>query len=425
MRVLVIGINYAPEKTSVAPFTTGLCEYLAGKGYEVTVITAFPYYPEWRIWPDYRGRAYLREQTNNVSVRRVWHFVPRRASNLLQRLAHDFSFTLSVLLAGLFVGEFDVIYCCCPPPTLALTAYVFAKLRRKPLIIKITDLASDAALATGILKDGMAARLARHIERFAYSKAARIVCLCQAFVDKLTARGVPPAKLQVIPDWADTEAIYPIAGVTAFRRANGLTQEQFLIMHTGNMGKKQDLMNVVRAAELSKGEPELVWLLVGQGEERAAIEEEIRHRKLPNIRLLPLQPRDDMAEMYSAADVLLLNQKAAVEDSVIPSKLLTYMAAGRTILAAVNDRSEAARQIREAQCGVLVRAEDPKALVEAVLALRQDPALRHKLGANGRIYADRYFTKQRVLQDYDLLFNRYTDERPREPELSEKAAATR
>src|SRR6267378_3073082 len=91
MRVLVIGINYAPEKTSVAPFTTGVCEHLASKGHQVETITAFPYYPEWRVWHGYRGRAYLKERINNVSVHRVWHFVPRRASNLVQRLAHDFS----------------------------------------------------------------------------------------------------------------------------------------------------------------------------------------------------------------------------------------------------------------------------------------------------------------------------------------------
>jgi len=424
MRVLVIGINYAPEKTSVAPFTTGLSEHLANRNYEVEVITAFPYYPEWKVWPGYRGRAYLREHTNNVSVRRVWHFVPRRASSLVQRLAHDFSFTLSALFAGLFAGNFDMIYCCCPPPTLALTAYVLAKIHGKPFVIKITDLASDAALATGILKDGITVRLARFIERFAYGNADRVVCLCQAFVDKLAARGITPQKLQVIPDWADTQTVYPIAGVTAFRKANKLAEDQCLIMHTGNMGKKQDLMNVVRAAELSQDKSELIWLLVGQGEERAAIEEEIRQRQLRNIRVLPLQPKDGMAEMYSAADMLLLNQKAAVEDSVIPSKLLTYMAAGRTILAAVNERSEAARQIREARCGVLVCSEDPRALVEAVSALWRDPDLRQKLGANGRAYADRHFTKQKVLHEYDLLFNCYADNKKGNPELSENAAAT-
>jgi colanic acid biosynthesis glycosyl transferase WcaI len=129
--------------------------------------------------------------------------------------------------------------------------------------------------------------------------------------------------------------------------------------------------------------------------------------------------------MYSAADVLLLNQKAAVEDSVIPSKLLTYMASGRTVLAAVSERSEAARQILEAQCGLLVPAEDPKALVEAVFALRRDPARRQKLGANGRVYAEMRFTKQNVLREYDLLFNRYTNREDAQPERSEKAAATR
>jgi len=425
MRVLVIGINYAPEKTSVAPFTTGVCEHLASKGHQVETITAFPYYPEWRVWHGYRGRAYLKERINNVSVHRVWHFVPRRASNLVQRLAHDFSFTLSALLVGLFVGKFDVIYCSCPPPTLGLTAYVLAKIRRKPFVIKLTDLASDAALATGILKDGLAVRWARAIERFVYDKADRIVCLCQGFVEKLAARGIGLEKLQLIPDWADTQKVYPIAGASAFRRANELTPDQFLVMHTGNMGKKQDLMNVVRAAELSQGTQDLAWLLVGQGEERAAIVEEIRQRKLRNLTLLPLQPAEGMAEMYSAADVLLLNQKAALEDSVIPSKLLTYMAAGRAVLAAVSERSEAARQIRDAQCGMVVPAEDPKGLVEAASLLRRDPALRQALGANGRAYADRHFTKQKVLLEYGLLFSRYADGNEAEPEVSEKSAAAR
>lgn len=425
MRVLVIGINYAPEKTSVAPFTAGLCEYLASRGHDVRVITAFPYYPEWRVWDDYRGHVCQRESINNVKVCRVWHFVPSRPSNLMQRLAHDLSFTLSVFWAGLFAGKFDMIYCACPPPTLALTAYMLAKSRRKPYFIKLTDLASDAALATGILKNRLAARLARAIEGFIYRKADGVFCLCAGFVEKLAARGIAQEKLYLIPDWADTERVYPIADATSFRRANELFKDQFLAVHTGNMGKKQYLMNVVLAAELSQGAPDLVWLLVGQGEERDAIEEEIRRRKLRNIRLLPLQPAERLAEMYSAADVLLLNQKASVEDSVIPSKLLTYMAAGRTVLAAVSDRSEAARLIRRAQCGVLVPAEDPNALVEAAMLLRRDSALRQRLGTNGRAYATLNFTKQKVLQKYDTLFKRWTDGKEAEPEASEGAAVAR
>jgi colanic acid biosynthesis glycosyl transferase WcaI len=425
MRILVLGTNYIPEKTGVAPFNTGLCEHLASQGRQVTMVTAFPYYPEWRVLDAYRGRIFQRQRLNNVEVRRVRHSVPSRGSNLFERLAHDLSFTFSAFLAGLFAGEFDLIYCVCPPPTLALAAYLLARMRGKPYVIKLTDLASDAALATGILKDGDAIRAARAIEKFVYGKAERVICLCQGFIDKLTARGISPEKLKLIPDWADTQHVYPIEGATLFRKANQVPQGQFLVLHSGNMGKKQDLMNVVRAAECSRDVPDLTWLLVGHGEERSALEREIERRNLRNIWLLPLQPAGSLAEMYSAADVLLLNQKAAVQDSVIPSKLLTYMSAGRAVLAAVSEKSEAAEQIRRARCGLLIPAEFPKALAEAVLLLREDCAIRRTFGANGRSYAERHFTRQKVLEEYGGFFSLFGAKQDAHPEVPKQTARSR
>jgi colanic acid biosynthesis glycosyl transferase WcaI len=407
MRILVLGTNYAPEKTAIAPFTTGMCEHLAAKGHDVTMVTAFPYFPEWKVQEGYRGHLYTTELINKVRVRRVWHFVPSRASNLFQRLLHDLTFTVSAFLAGLLVRDFDVVYCSFPPPTLALTAFALAKLHRKPYVIKLADLASDAALATGILKEGLAVRMARAIEGFAYRNADVVVCLCLPFIEKLVSRGIDRQKLKLIPDWGDTQKVYPIPGATAFRSANGISPDQFVVMHTGNMGKKQDLMNLVRAAELTKDRTDLVWLIVGQGEEKAAVEDGIKQRQLKNIRMLPLQPAETLAEMYSAADVLILNQRAAVVDAVIPSKLLTYMAAGRPVLGAVSDQSETARYISRAQCGVIVHPEEPEALVKAVLDLQNASTLREALGANGRAYVQQHFTKEKVLRDYDLFFNRY------------------
>jgi colanic acid biosynthesis glycosyl transferase WcaI len=421
MRVRFLCTNYAPEKNGMAPFATGLCERFAKKGHEVTAIVAFPYYPAWRVWDGYRGRLSQTEHINNVRVRRTWHFVPKRPSELLQRLAHDLTFTLSVFLSGLLSGRFNVICCVCPPPTVALAAYLLSKVHRKPYVIILTDLASDAAMATGILKDGLAVRMARAIEGFGYRQADQVVCICGGFVEKLTERGIAPDRLKLIPLWGDTEKVYPIAAATKFRQANEITEHEFLIMHTGNMGKKQDLMNVVRAAELSKDREDVVWLLVGQGEERGAIEEAIRQRQLRNIRLLPLQPADALAEMYSAADVLLLNQKAAVVESVIPSKLLTYMAAGRPVLAAVSNKSETARYVERAKCGRIIHSEDPMALVEAALSLRADGALREKLGSNGRAYVLEHFTKDKILREYELLFSRYEDEVRPGAEASNKA----
>lgn len=399
--MLVIGINYTPEKTSVAPFTTGLCEHLAAHGFEVTVVTAFPYYPEWRVWDAYRGSFYRREVINNVKVLRVAHYVPRTPSSLIQRLTYDISFTINAFVAALLAGKCDVIYCSCPPPTVAFAAYLLSKVKRAPYVIKLTDLASDAALAIGIMKQGIAIRLARAFEKFTYHKALAVICLCRGFVDRLKARDVNEKKLIVIPDWADTENIRPSDDHLTFRLANHLPPNKFFVFHTGNMGKKQYLINVVNAAELSRDEVDVVWFLIGQGEERAHLEQEVSRRNLTNIKLLLLQPTEVLPQMYSSADLLVLNQTAAMEDAVIPSKLLTYMAAGRPVVAAVSDKSEAARQILVAKCGVVVPAENPQALVDAVLSLRKNPALCKELGANGRAYAEAHFTKAEVLREYD------------------------
>lgn len=425
MRILFLAINYAPERTAAAPFNSGLCEYLSSQGHDVKVVTGFPYYPEWRVWDGYRGKLYTSERMANVPLRRVWHSIPSRPSSLVQRLAHDLSFTFATFVAGLFSGPCDLIYCVCPPPTLGLTAYLLSKIKRAPYIIKLTDLASDAALATGILEDGMAMRLARVLERFVYRKAETVVCLCEGFIARLTALGIDPQQLHLIPDWGDTEFIRPIQGAETFRRQWGLAPGQLLVLHTGNLGKKQGLTNVVEAAQLLHDDARIMWLLIGDGEERTLIERQVTDRKLSNLRLLPLQPRESLPEIYAAADVLLLNQKASVEDSVIPSKLLTYMAAGQPVLAAVSDKSEAARHIRRAECGLVVPAENPAALVEALLRLQRDSDLRARLGANGRIYAERHFTKRRVLQDYEELLSRFGGRGNTEPLPQASALQTR
>ncbi len=404
MRILVLGINYVPEKTSVAPFTTGLCEHLAALGHRVTVVTAFPYYPEWRVWDGYRGELYRREFIRGVDVRRVRHFVPRKPSKLLHRLAYDLSFTFAAFFAALFAGQCDLIYCSCPPPAVAFAAWLLSFLKRAPFVMKLTDLASDAALSTGIVKNSMFLRLARSFEKFTCSKAFAVVCLCQGFIDRLRERGVAHEKLHLIPDWGNTAPVPSATQEPSFRHAHSIPPGVFLAMHTGNMGKKQDLQNLVRAAQLSRQDSGLLWLLVGEGEERAALEQEISRHELGNIRLLPLQPPEAVSQMYAAADALLPHQRSAVEDAVIPSKLLTYMSSGRAVLAAVSHRSEAARQVRCADCGLLVCAEDPDALLGGVNELRRAPALRRRLGRNGRAYAEAHFTKERVLQSYELLF---------------------
>jgi colanic acid biosynthesis glycosyl transferase WcaI len=421
MRILVIGINYAPERSGIAPFTTGLCDHLASQGHQVKVVTTFPYYPEWRVWDDYRGGFYKKESLNGVLVHRVWQFVPSRPSRLLQRMLYYASFAVTSFVAALFTGECDIILCLCPPIEAALGAFALSKIKGSRYVIKLNDLATDAALATGILREGFLIRLARSLERFTYQQAEAVICLCPGFVDKLTSQGISSEKMHLIPDWSDVENIGTDEQEDGFRRATGLLPQQFLVFHTGNMGKKQDLMNIVRAAELSRKDPDLVWVLVGQGEERPVLASEISRLGLTNVRLLPFQSAANLSKMYASSEVLLLNQKASVEDAVSPSKLLTYMAARRPVVAAVSAKSEAARQIGRANCGLLVPAEDPAALAAAVRTLRREPALRAQLGSNGRRYAEEHFARSTVLQAYDELLGNLIPHR--NPQFARKEVA--
>lgn len=403
MHLLVIGINYAPEMTSVAPFTTGLCEYLAEKGHRVSVITAFPYYPQWRVHTRYRGMLYKHEQINGVDVKRVIHFVPSKPRSLTQRLLHDISFSFNALLAISQIGPFDGVFCSSPPPFVPTIAWIASRMRGVPFALKLTDLATDAALALKIMAGrGGLVRWARMLEEFNYRHAAGISVLCSAFRQRLIERGVPPNKIHLVPDWADVEAIRPLPRDNDFRRQNNLTDANFLALHAGNMGLKQGLQTVVEAARLTESFTlGIKWMLVGEGEERRGLRDSAISYGLSKLQFLPLQPNHILPYMLAAADVLLMIQKATVTDAVIPSKLLTYMASGRPIVATVNSNSETAVRIRQADCGLIVPPEDPQSLVDAIKYLRSKPSEGQRLGYNGRKYVTEHFSKQTVLSLYD------------------------
>jgi colanic acid biosynthesis glycosyl transferase WcaI len=406
MHLLVIGINYAPEQTSVAPFTTGLCEHLVECGHQVSVMTAFPYYPQWRVHDKYRGLLYKRERINGVDIRRVIHFVPSKPRNFAQRVLHDISFSFNALFAIPQVGPFDGIFCSSPPPFVPTIAWLASRVRGVPFAMKLTDLATDAALALKIMKGGKRlAYWARRIEDFNYSQAAGISVLCSAFKQRLIERGVPPNKIHLVPDWADVEAIRPLPRDNDFRRQNNLTDANFLALHAGNMGLKQGLQTVVEAARLTESfTPAIKWMLVGEGEERRGLQDSAISYGLSKLRFLPLQPNHMLPYMLAAADVLLMIQKASLTDTVIPSKLLTYMASGRPIVASINSNSETAVRIREADCGLIVPSEDPRSLVDAIEYLRRSPGEAKQLGFNGRAYVEQRFSKQIVLGLYDQFF---------------------
>lgn len=403
MNILVFGMNYVPEKTAIGPLTADMCQDLVARDHQVTMVTGFPHFPEWRVYDGYRSKLFARETRHGVRVRRGFVYVPGKPGPR-QRVMYDSSISLSAALNLIGVSRPDVIVVISPPLQLALTALAAGKLWRAPVLLVIKDIVPDVAISLGMLKNRGIIGIARALERFCYQHADRISVIGDGFIRNLLSKGVPTEKLSLIPDWVDTNLVYPMERVNSFRRRHGIPADTCLVLYSGNMSFKQGLDNVISAAERLQDRPDVQFCLTGQGAARSALEEMVKHRRLTNVSFLPFEPEETYPEMLAAADILLLSQRADVGDAVLPCKFLNYMAAGRPIVSAVSAESETAVYMRKADCGRLVPPEEPAALAEAISDLFGDQVLRALLGTNGRRFVEAQFSREQVLQSYaDLI----------------------
>jgi colanic acid biosynthesis glycosyl transferase WcaI len=401
MRLLFLSINYAPEPTGFAPHVTDACTYLAAKGHAVEIVTGFPFAPMWKRWPEYRGRFFASAEQRGVRVHRVTHYIPRQASRVIERLLMEATFSLvaAIFLVLRCERRFDAIVYVGAQPAIAMLACVTARFLRRPYVVNIQDLASLAAGDTRIVRNRLFLRLLSRFEWKAYAGATGAMVLCESFRQALQDRGFPGQRIRLIRSPIDTERVRPVGRETNIRASIGIEQDAFVILHSGSMGVKQGLANVIRAAALLRDSaPEARWVFIGDGETRSEIVQLAKQLGMEGIVIFrPFFPEEDIARLFAAADILLLNQIKEVKDTVIPSKLLTYMAAGKAVLAAVNDCSQGAALLRNAGGGEVVEPENPESLADAVRRLMKDRNTLPVLGARNRAYAETNFDRRHIL----------------------------
>ena len=417
-RLLVLSLNYSPEPTGFAPHTTALAEHLVAEGHTVTVVTGFPFAPRWARWSSYRREFLRRETVNGVRLVRISHFIPRRPGSAIQRILMEGSFALIgflVLTPSLVSGRrFDLVLYVGAQPAIAWLARIVAAVQRVPYMVKITDLAAQASIDVGITRAGRPSRALEYFEYQAYRRARAAIVLCDAFKAALVANGFPVSAVHLIRDSVDLNVIHPGADGSAFRRRHGIGDREFIVLYSGSLGLKQGLFDVVDAAQLTVAAcPEVRWVLVGEGETRVALARRVQSSGIEDrVIMLPLQPEAELAGMFAAADLLLLSQLRSVKDTVIPSKLLMYMAAGRAILAAVNPESQAAAIVRDAQGGIIVPAEDPQAMAEAVCAAQASRSALETMAKRNRVYAEEHFDRAAIVSAQQRVIEQIFGENP-------------
>jgi GT2 family glycosyltransferase/glycosyltransferase involved in cell wall biosynthesis len=392
--VLILSSYYWPEAAGNAPYVTGFAEDLAARGHRVVVATGFPHYPEWRSSP--RGLLGVRERHNGVEIRRRRHYVPKEQS-AFTRAMYEAS------LCGLGATALprrtpDAIIGVSPTLAGAVLARVAAGVYGRPYGLVFQDLQGPGALQSGVEGGRRIATLVERAEVGVARGAAAIGVIADGFRSYFQAHGIPAAAIHDLPNWSLDAT--PTQSTADARQRLGWSERDFVCLHAGNMGHKQGLENVLYAAAAIT-DPDVRIVLAGDGNERAKLEAIAGQRDVTNVSFLPSQPTGLYESMLQAADVLLVNQRAAVGEMSLASKLTSYFMAARPVIAAVAERSETAREIERASAGVLVPADDPQALAESITRLKAEPEHAEKLGMRGRSYAEQHLSTTKVLERYE------------------------
>lgn len=390
LRILIFGINYAPELAGIAPYTTGLAEHFASQGHRVEVITGVPHYPEWR------RRSVSSDSVSNPKVRRCRHLVPRRPT-VAGRALYEATWLLTAAHA---IGDTpaDVAIGVIPSLSGGVLAWLAQRRFRIPFGLIFQDIMSAAAQQSGYVGGPMLVKPTRSLERFLARRADAVAIVAEGFRDHLASLGVRNERIFRVRNW--TRPASSTESKDQCRRRLGWSSADFICLHAGNMGVKQGLDTLLATAQLL-GTERVRVVLAGSGNDRDRLEREARKRNLHNVSFIDLQAESLYESMLKSADVLIVNQRASIERMALPSKLTSYFGSGRPVLAAVSAGSETAREMRAAGGGIVVAPEAPHQLARAVLELRDHPSVAQGFGAKGLAYSAQHLGRRAAFPEFD------------------------
>lgn len=382
--VLIVGLNYPPETTGIAPYTGAVATGLAKLGYRVRAFVAHPHYPEWKIRSGY-GQWTRKENLDGVEVHRLLHYVPSNPRGIRRLLSE---LTFGIRLATRRQDGARVVLAI--SPSLFSIAMLTLRLRLTPrrpsLAIWVQDIYTLGLKEIGE-GGGPVQRITRWVESRTLRTADLVVVIHDRFRDFISQDlGVPADKVAVVRNWTHLPHWEPIDSATAKERL-GWPTEMTLAVHTGNMGAKQGLETVIDAARLAQeGGKRVQFVLVGDGGERENLERVAQ--KVARVTFIDPLDDDDYRLALAAADVLVVNEKPGVASMAVPSKLTSYFAAGRPVVAATDLNGITASEINAAGAGVVVPAGDPRSLLEAISKIASDGKAAARFGLNGQRYRE-------------------------------------
>jgi colanic acid biosynthesis glycosyl transferase WcaI len=386
MRFLIITQYFPPEPGAAQTRLGALSRELVRAGHEVDVITALPNYPAGRIWRDYRGSLQRTERHEGTTVRRLWLYSATGSG--ARRLVSYLSFTLTSLIAAAARRRRpDVVFVESPPLFLAITGWLVSRRWSVPLILNVSDLWPESLVALGLMRPGIGLRVAKSLERWAYSRSTAVTAVTEG-IQRALANEKSVDTTLFLPNGADTDLYRPMGLDTALAARFDLPVDGRLVVYAGTIGFAHGAEVVIGAAH-RLGKAGVTLALFGGGSEKELVALAAQRSGLTNLRFYDPVPEPVVARLYSIAVAGLVTLRdSPLQDGVRPAKMFSIMASAKPVIYA--GRGEGADIVQRADAGLTVAPEDPAALAEAILWVLSNPERAATMGRNGRRYVEEH-----------------------------------
>ena len=404
-KILLIGYNYFPEPTGIGKYSGEMMGWLAKEGYACSVLTAYPYYPYWKVQEPYANSRFsftaekqALDSGASLQVYRVPMYVPENPSGL-KRITQDFTFTLTAFfrLLGLFIkNKFDCVIVVVPSFQFGLLGVLCKKVWGAKFVYHIQDMQIEAARDLQMIRSERIVNALFAVEKFIFRHADFITSISVGMVGKVQEK----ANKQVLlfPNWTDVDAFCPSQQRGAIKQSFGFEPTDQVVLYSGAIGEKQGLEVILHVAAEFTERSQVKFLICGSGPYKQKLEEMASKLELKNVIFFPLQPNDRFNDFLNLADVHLVIQKANASDLVMPSKLTTILSVGGVALITANPGAGLYELVHSNKMGILVEAENQRALSQGLSqVLSQDNA---EIAANARAYAEQHLSVKSVMHAF-------------------------
>ncbi|MCR8632416.1 glycosyltransferase family 4 protein [Paenibacillus radicis (ex Xue et al. 2023)] len=400
MKIAVICHYFYPEIGAPSARLFEMAKRWVDHGHEVSVITCFPNHPTGRIPSEYRGKSFMVEIVEGIKIYRNYVYATPNEGFVKKTLGHLSFMVSSVVLSMFRIEKPDIVIVSSPTLFSVVSGYLYSVFKKTPYIFEVRDLWPDAIVKLGILKSRGIIRVLESLEMFLYHRSKKVVVVTRAFKDQIAMRGIPESKIDIVTNGVDMEIFNKRLNLkdASLRKEFGWGNKK-IFLYVGAHGISQGLSTLIHVAKRIENVKDFLIVFVGEGSEKKKLQLMADELALSNIQFISSQPKERIPAFYAEAELSFVPlRNLQMFKSYIPSKMFEILGSGCPIIASLS--GEAEEILRNSKGAIIVEPENVDEIVDATLAILEDPMLRENLSENGYNFVKEYYSREALAQKY-------------------------